>query len=172
MEVFYGILIFGLIVLNVWLILKFIDIANNMNDIRSILIDQRRKSKYPCTDFSKVPNYGDGVDKNGNEYFEIANIDKHELWRNRISIGRFQGFVSAEKHSGDSCNIGVYDKNVKIGTILGINKSFYDYLIENGEALNIQGYLDIISETGEFYGYFYIVGILNNVSSIVNSQQI
>jgi hypothetical protein len=142
-----------LLILDIWLILKFLDIANDADDIRNILIDIRRKSEFPHNDISKIPTYGNEVDQNGKEYFRIVRMNEQD----NLYIGSFNGFISLDKNSGDRHDIAVYDDDkVKLGYVSRGNKPLCDLLTSKDNTMKIHGFIDIRSEVKYYIGYFYL----------------
>nr|WP_298672019.1 hypothetical protein [uncultured Prevotella sp.] len=157
--VFLGI---GIIVLEIWLIIKFINLVNDASDIKSILIDLKKKSEFPYNDISKIPEYGDGIDQNGKEYFKIQRINYKDL--ENSYIGSFKGYICPDKKDKeDIYAIAVYNDNkVKVGYVRSMNKPLYDFLTEKGGIVVIHGFIGkrvdrLLGISNLFYGYFYIV---------------
>lgn len=167
--IFLGI---GFIILDIWLIEKFIILTNDVKlinnilskfgeDTRSVLADIQSKLERPRRNFGKAPVYGDGVDEFGNEYFIISGININDL--NDSFPGNFKGYITPISNFKDTYSISVCNSNdEKLGEVSPGNKPLIDLLKNNKDKLPVHGFINIRNDRNAYkerrwcYGIFYL----------------
>jgi hypothetical protein len=159
LSIFFGI---GIIVLEIWLIMKFVDLTKNVVDIKDIMNNIKEKLDKPNNDISRIPTMGDGIDENGKEYFEITKMNCSDPAN--FPLGSFKGYAKSESSDRDNqCVIAIYNTSqIKLGYAHADNKSLYDLIASKGNIAVIHGFIGkrvdrLLGISNLFYGYFYIV---------------